>query len=119
MNVKLYFLFIVFVAGLLSLVCCSKQDAEPEADIISYKIVNNSDLEPTVLIDYTDENGNVTKVNNPALPWEISFKPNFTEPQLLELNASCDCDMTAQILLNGKVVNDSTNYGISINYYYQ
>lgn len=104
---------------MLILECCTKEDAKPEVVIIGYKIVNNSGAEPTVLIDYTDENGNITKANNPSLPWEISFKPNFTEPQLLELNASCDCEMTAQILLNGKVVNDSTNYGISINYYYQ
>jgi hypothetical protein len=104
---------------MLSLVCCNKEDAVPEVDIISYKIVNNSDLKPTVLIDYTDEKGNNTDVNNPTLPWKVSFKPNFNKPQLLELNASCDCEMTAQILLNGKVVNDSTGYGISINYYHQ
>ena len=119
MNAKLYLLFTIFVAGMLSLVCCSKEDAEPEVDIISYKIVNNSDLEPTVLIEYTDENGTYTNVNNPTLPWEVSFKPNFTKPQLLKLNASCDCEMTAQILHNGKVVNDSTNYRISIDYSYQ
>ena len=119
MNPKLYLRFIIFTAGMLSLVCCGKEDVESEADSIRYTIVNNSDFEPTVMIEYTDENGTDMNVTNPTLPWEVNFRPNFTKPQLLQLNASCDCEMTARILHNGIVVNDSTGSSISIDYTYQ
>ena len=119
LNYKLKGALALLIGGLLTLAGCSKDDSSPEPDTIGYKIVNNSINVPTVLIEYTDENGINTMVSTSALPWEVNFEPNFTKPQVLKLDASCDCEMTAQILLNGTVVIDSTHSILTIEYTYQ
>jgi hypothetical protein len=113
------FFAIIFIIGALILTGCDKNDAAPDLDTISYIIVNNSSFEPTVEIAFTNENGGNTDLNDPSLPWEVSFKPGFDTPQVLVLNALCDCDMTALILVNGKVVGQGKGSNIDLDYTYQ
>ena len=112
-------LSMICIVGALILNGCGKNDPEPDADTISYVVINNSNFEPMVEIAFTNENGGTTDVNDPPLPWEVSFQPGFDKPQVLGLDALCDCDMTARILVNGVVVDQGTGSAIELEYTYQ
>lgn len=111
---KIRISFLVLPLVFSTIFSCKTEDPIDQGSeiTIGYKITGTGEAD----IEYTGADGLDVDLNNETLPWEVSFASNFDGVELLNVNAACECKMTAEILINGTVVDSESGFAIIMVY---
>ena len=108
---KIIIVFILFLSILF--ISCDNDETdivEPPKVSVQYKITGSGVAD----IGYIDDNGDEIEINNKNLPWEISFQPKFAKGTTMGFAAVCDCEMEAQLLIDGEIADFDDGQVVSI-----